>query len=424
LPQQGKPARRMQGGVSLFALLAFVCYTSGALAAKPPRARVTVFVLTAESFPADQKGRVANILGKALKKNPQLEVKDSDRLLVEFAGEVPGDTITKAREALENGVRLLNEGDAATAITPLEEAITSLEGVLPFIKKEMLARALMALGAAQARLQQPRKALATFIQLLTWRPVATFDINSFGDQALSLFEKAQQAVKANRRGSVELISDPPGAQAYLDGRRVGLTPTVAFGLKVGDHYATFKLQGYVKAAQKITVNPAKQLKYTTSLRRSEKYLLLDQSLRDAQRSLGKPKASPEMVSLSTFLFIDQVIFVSLEQSGSSSITVQAYLYDLRSKLALSRAALSLSPKNLKDLQRLAEMLYLNVTYDGTLVAPPEPPPPTPPKRRPFYSTWWFWTAVVVGSAGVVLPIVYWPTAKTWPEGYGVIRVQN
>ncbi len=387
--------------------------------------RVTVFFLPADGFTPKVISKVSTTFINALKKNKRLQVKDSDKLLVEFSGEVPRDKISAAEDLLNQGIDLLKGDNPGEAITALEQSVAGFEEVLAFIKKGLLARATLTLGVALAEDKQSRAAVTVFSNLLIWRPFVKFDTTTFSSRHLPLFEAARKKTKRRKRGSIELNTEPPGAKAYIDGRFVGVTPTEAFGFSSGDHYATYKLSGYIKAAQRVKVSAKRQLSYTQALGQSEKFLLLEQTLEGAKKDLGKAKADAEMVSLSSFLFIDQVIFATIGYAGPESITIQAYLYDLRSKLRLNHSTMTLETDALKPLNQLASNLYLNVRYDGTIAAPPEPPPPPPIVRTPFYATWWFWSAIAVGAtAGVLIPYLVWPESNEWPPDNARIEFKN
>lgn len=408
---------------TLASCLCLLAATQVAHGQSPARAKVTVFLVPAKGFKAQTLAKVTRAMSKALRQNPNLDMEDSDKLLVQYAGEVPRNEIAEAKRMRKEGVKLLKDGDAAGAVQSLEIAFTAYEQVLAFVKKVEVAKALMALAVAQAEAGMKKQARASFIRLLTWRPHLRYDTDTFSPRHLPLFEKARAVVKRNARGSVELSTTPPGAKAYVDGRFMGVTPTVAFGLKVGEHYATFKKPGFVKAAQKIEVSPTAQRKFTQELKRSEKFLLLKQSLAAAREGLGRAKANAGMNDLRSFLYIDQAVFVTVGYGGPSHLTLQGFLYDLRSKLRLNQATLTVNAETLDGVDRLAQMLYMNVRYDGNLEAPPEPPPPPPEKRTPFYASWWFWTAVGAGvAAAVVLPITLWPDSNTC--GGPCVTVQN
>lgn len=410
--------------LALSGLAALLCglVATAALADKPQKTRVTVFLVPAKGFKAQTLARITRAFSKILRKNPNLDMEDSDKLLVQYSGEAPITEIATAKQASSQGLEALKAGNAEAAIQALEQAFTTYEQVLAFVKKRTVARTLMALAVAQAEAGQKRLALANFVRLLTWRPHLRYDTANFDSRHIPLFEKARAVVERKKRGSIELVTTPPGAKAYVDGRFMGVTPTVAFGLKVGEHWATFKKPGFVKAALKIEVSPTSQKRYEQELRRSEKFLLLKQSLATARQGLGRARANSGMTDLRSFLYIDQAVFAAVGYAGPGRVHIQAYLYDLRSKLRLNYSAMTVETHKLAGIERLASQLYLNVRYDGSLEAPPEAPPPEPEKRTPIYAAWWFWTAVAAGvAAAIVLPVTLWPESDTCDGPCGFVR---
>jgi len=153
-------------------------------------------------------------------------------------------------------------------------------------------------------------------------------------------------------------------------------------------------------------------RYALPLGRSKDFLLLQQSIDGAKRVLGQPTANSRMTDLKTFLYVDQVIFATMGHAGTGRITLQAFLYDLRSKLRLNSVSQTLDLRVLQEISTLAHHLYLNVRTDGALEAPPDAPPPAPPKRGRFYATWWFWSAIVVGAATVGVAAALWPRSRS------------
>ena len=391
---------------------------------KKSRAKVTVFLIHQGKVPAKVRARLTHAIVKSLHDNKNLQVKDPDKLLLQFSGEVPLRTIRKAKSNLKKGIFLIKGGNPTEAIAKIQGAIAGLEKSLSFVKKKTLAKAIMALGVAQAEAGSRGLARRTFVKLLTWRPRVLFDTREFGSRYLPLFAKAQSIAQRLPRGSAELRSEPSGAKAYVDGRFVGITPTTAFGLAKGVHYATFKKQGFIKASLRIDVSGSEQRKFSAELKSSDKYLLLQQSLETVKGELGGENATQAMVDLRSFLFIDQVIFARVTQAGGDDMRVQGYLYDLRNKLRLNTATQTIKADELKAIAKMTTLLYVNVRYDGTLEAPEDAPPPPPTKRTPFYATWWFWTAVAVGTAAIVVPVLVVPEARSCEDGSRCITVRN
>jgi tetratricopeptide (TPR) repeat protein len=393
--------------------------------AQEQKTRVTVFLVPAKGYDAQTIANVSRKLITSLRKNINLDVEDSDKLLVQFSGEAPRTTIREADPLVSRGTKALEFGRPAEAEALFERAVTTYESIPAFIKKRALARAHLALGIAQAESGKHELARSTFIKLLTWRPLIKYDSQTFSATHAPLFASAKKRVKRLKRGSVELVTDPSGAKAYLNGRFMGVTPTVVFGLTVGDHYATFKKAGYVKAASRISISPTMQKQYSLTLKRSEKFLLLKQSLDNAIKGLGQPKANSAMQDLRSFLFIDQAVFTMVGYAGPGKLRIRAFLFDLRSSLRLNHVSRVVEQRSLHGLEELARLLYLNVKYDGTMEAPPEAPPPPPPKRSPLYATWWLWTAIGAGLVtAIVVPYAVWPESDTIGKGQVLGFVDN
>ena len=418
---------RLNGSAALAAtvLAGLTLFTSPVWAGpKKPRAKVTVFLIPQGNVSPKLTAKISHAIVKSLHDNRNLDVKDPDKLLVQFAGEVPSRTISRAESNLKKGIFLIKGGNPGDAIVKIQGAINGLEQSLAFVTKKMLARAFMALGVAQAEAGNRRAAQQTFVSLVTWRPRVLFDTKEFGPRYLPLFAKAQAISKRLPRGSAELSTDPSGAKAYVDGRFVGITPTTAFGLASGFHYATFKKEGFIKASKRIRVSGSEQQKYQQELKTSDKYLLLQQALGAVKNELGAEKATQAMADLRSFLFIDQVIFARIRQVGAKKLLVQGYLYDLRSKIRLNQASQTVVTGKFKAVAKMTTLLYVNVRYDGLLEAPPDAPPPPPLTRTPFYATWWFWSAAAVGAAAIIVGVVMIPESRSCEDGSRCITFRN
>lgn len=412
------------GNLLLASALVLALGSSDAWAQANAKTQVSLFLFKPASQ-GELSAAISNELLKALRGNKRLLVKDSDKLLVEFAGEVPAEEIEIAKELQSQAKELNAKGEAKAAIVPLKQSIAKMENLMAFLKKRKLAAAYMALAVTEANAGMTKDAQQTFASLLKWRPTLRYDSKVYPAKYLPLFEAARKKLSKMKRGSVELVTEPPGAKAYVDGKFVGVTPTTAYGLLAGAHYATYKMAGYVKAAAKIEVSDREQSSQSQTLKRSQKHLLLQQSLAAARTSLQDKEANSGILDLRSILFIDQALFATLTQEPGDTIKVEAYLFDLRSKLRLSQASATVSKGNLRPLQDLARTLYLNVRYDGAVDTPPDPPPPPKIKKTPIYAKWWFWTAIGVGVAGAVaLPVLFWPEDTTCANGRVCVQLHN
>ena len=390
------------------------------LTSGPPTVRVTTFLMAHPGVDEQSTLPVMRALDDGLKRNPRLEMKDLDTRLADFAQEIPQEQIDEGRLALQEGQKALTALELPTAIKKLAQAVDVLSKVLPHIKKQELADAMMALGAAQLEQGDKRAAKLTFARLLTWRSDYKVDLQRYPPQLLAAFEDVRKEVDKQKRGSLEIRSEPAEAQAYVDGRFVGVTPTFSEGLTIGEHWVTLKKEGYKKAVMPAQVSAKQQQLVSIGLERSTKYLLVEQARAAVEGSLGELSLDASADNLKEVLFIDHAIFVRLlPGTAPGSLKVDTFLYDLRTRRRLTRVTKTVPlAKAEKELATLASSLYLNVSYDAELQETKDAPPPAPVVRKPFFKTWWFWTAVGVTTAGVVVGGVLGARAapKSCPSG--------
>jgi hypothetical protein len=397
--------------------LAIVLLASTVRADGPQPVHVTTFLLEHPGVEDQALVPVMRALDDGLKRNPRLEMKDLDTRLADFAQEVPQEQIDEGRQLLSDGQKALAALELPAAIKKLEQAIDILSKVLPYIKKQELADAMMALGAAQLEQADKKAARATFLRLLTWRNDFKVDLNRYPPALLQAVEEARKEVDKARRGSLEIRSDPSAAQAYVDGRYFGVTPTFAEGLPVGEHWVTLKKEGFKKAVMPASVSAKLQQVVSVPLERSTKYLLVEQALKGVEKSLGAEVLDASADNLKEVLFIDHAVFVRPSPAAPGYVKVDAFLYDLRTRHRLTRVTKDIKIADAeKQLSSLASSLYLNVSYDAEIEAPKDAPPPPPKQRTPFYKTWWFWTASGVAVAGIVVGAVV--GAKNAPKDCG------
>jgi hypothetical protein len=397
--------------------VAILLFAVAARAEGPPAVPVTTFLLEHQGLDEQALVPVLRTLDDGLKRNPRLDFKDLDTRLADFAQEVPQEQIDQGRQLLSDGQKAMTALELGPAIRKLEQAIEILSRVLPYIKKAELADAMMALGAAHFENGDKREARTTFLRLLTWRGDYHVDVNKYPPALLVAVEDARKEVEKTRRGSIEIRSEPAAAQAYVDGRFVGVTPTFSEGLPIGEHWVTLKKEGYKKAVMPATVSAKVQQLVSFVLERSSKFLLVEQGLKSVEKSLGAQQLDASADNLKEVLFVDHGIFVRVTAAAPGFMKVDSFLYDLRTRKLLARVTRDVKQGEAeKSLQPLASQLYMNVSYDAELQAPKDAPPPKVVERRKFYKTWWFWTACGAAVTGVVLGATLAPRTKDCGNG--------
>ncbi len=383
----------------------------------PQAVRVTTFLLEHKGVPDQATVPIMRALDDGLKRNPRLEMKDLDTRLADFAQEVPQDQVDEGRTLLADGHKALTGLELPAAIKKLTQAVDVLSKVLPYIKKQELADAMMALASAQYEQGDKKNSKATLLRLLVWRSDYRLDTNKYPPAMIAPLEDARHEMEKLKRGSLEIRSEPVAAQAYVDGKYVGVTPTFAEGLAAGEHWVTLKREGYRKAVGPALVSPRVQQVVTLQLERSGKYLLVEQALTAVQKKVGQDTIDNSADTLKEVLFLDHAVFVRVSAPSATALTIDAQLYDLRIKRRLARITRTVPTAEAeKQLATLASQIYENVNYEAELETPKDAPPPKRQERQKFYKTWWFWTVVGAAVVGGVLAGALAPRPKDCGDG--------
>lgn len=381
---------------------------AAAAPAKARRLRVTIAPLPSPGVSESAMVAVQRELGESLKRNSHLDMKDLDVRLADFAQEIPADQVDFARDSYSKGKELLYKLEVDKAIAQLADAVDQLVAVLPYIKKQELADAMMGLAVAQMQKGNTKAMQQTLRRLLTWRPTYQPD-STIPPQMNDPLEAARTTVSQLPQGQIKILSEPPGAQVFVDGDYIGVSPTTASGLAVGEHYVTFKRLGYKRGLRVAQVTAA-GVQVLDNLKRAEKYLLVEQALARTAPQMGQSPLDPVVDNLRETLFLDHLVFLQAKKGATDDeLLLKSYLYDLRTRRLLSEKdsrvrLLAGGVPQAGTLASLADSAYANVDYSGGLAAPVDAPPPKQAENKPLYKRWWFWTAlgvIVAGGASAV-----------------------
>jgi hypothetical protein len=205
-----------------------------------------------------------------------------------------------------------------------------------------------------------------------------------------------------REGSVRVTSDPPGAEAFVDGKRLGPTPTRVSGLTAGTHYLTLKLEGYQRVVMPLKVAMREET-VSVRLRKEEQVYALVQDLHALRSDFGLPRvAFPELLREQLGLNKALVVVVRGPQR------ISAYLY----KLSNGRRTRRIRSMQLQMPLRKT-MIQSLALWSGRAPVATEPVgggekvPDTngPTTSPPWYKRWWVWGLVGAAAvAGVVVPV--------------------
>ena len=401
---------------------------AGAKEKKAPRLRVTILPLLEKNFPEPTAVALQRELSEGLRHNGRLDMKDLDVRLAEFAQEVPFEQVELARTTYQNGQESLRNLNLDQAAAQLADAVDQLVAVLPYIKKQELADAMLALAVVQQQKGNLRAMQSTLKRLLIWRTNYELDTSVFPQQISEPLQQARAEVGQLPLGQIKVLCEPSGSQVFVDGDFAGVAPTQLNNLTVGEHYVTFKKLGYKRGLRIATVTAGPPLQVLGKLPRAEKYLLVEQAVERVGPKMGQSRLDPVVDNLRETLFLDHAVFLRLQKAGTLSsntedVTLSAYLYDLRSRTLLKQQSQKVHIEGGVPpdgaMQALAAKLYEGVDYDNELRAPEDAPIPVAAPQKPLYKRWWFWTAlgVIVAGGASALTVGLLSRSPTCPDGH-------
>ncbi|MFH2008879.1 MAG: PEGA domain-containing protein [bacterium] len=409
--------RRLRAFFLVSALAGLVAHPTVAAAApegdsprprKAERLKTAVFIQQATGVKVEVVDKLSSRIKRALRKNQRLKLVRPARILASFSGELPTDSIEESKKYLKRGYALLEQKEYRKAITAFNLAITAQMQALAYTKKSKLVMAQFGLSLAYYHSGLRAQTLRMLLRLLTWRGRLRINPETLPKGYLRVLREAREKFKRTARASFELVTRPTGARAYLNGRAVGRTPLTLEGVPVGTHYLTVRQRGYLSLSEAVRISPLRKkttLEY--ALKRSPKFILLEQALIRSWPDFGAARTTPAMQEIKTLLLVDQVVLVKPSVPTADGARIDVCLYDLRTGNLLKRISATLPGPKFKA-KKFAAALYSGVRYDGTLPDPGNEKAPDHGGRRPIYKRWWFWVsigaAVVAAVTGIAVPV--------------------
>jgi hypothetical protein len=334
--------------------------------------------------------------------------------------EAPAEVFDAVAE-LDAIAEMVRNGRGPEAAERANAVIEIFENNLESVRRSNLVDAYMlkALAACISR-NQRRECRDGFVRVLTFREGLEYDAERYpADQEAAFSEVANDILENGLRGSIEISSEPSGAEVYIDGRSYGASPVVAEGLLVGDHYVTVKAVGYEKLIERVTIEESFQATAAVELETSSQALLLQNDLPHIAEELGQPRTGRAIQGLNSYLYLSQAIVGVVRSAPGDQVEVSLYLYDLRTRFLLSeeRGTLSLDEAGVVRAREMVQSLYEGVDLSGAVEAPDTGPEVEDSPE--IWEQWWFWTAVgvVAVSGGIVIGVAATSSGPSLPAGW-------
>lgn len=207
------------------------------------------------------------------------------------------DRVKEANELAEKGRAAYRKLELDAGRSSLTRAQAALRKLLPWLEDTELADILLDLGLIQIESGDAEAAVKTFRLARFYGAPRALDPRFFPEPAMKAYAKGAARAEASGMGTLAIHTDPPGAEIFLDGRRVGIGPRVVDHVVAGDHFVRIRAADRKPVVRKIQVSEGHSHRVT--LRAPEHRVSTDLALsgdpdRDFQRQLayGESVGSP------------------------------------------------------------------------------------------------------------------------------------
>lgn len=366
----------------------------------PPR------VWIAPLDPGDAPG--ASLLSKTidetvrtdLVRRSTVETADQPTLGSVTAGE-PDPRVEQAERLRSAAKGAFRSGDHETALARLRAALELYEAGLASVNKmEAVLETLGYLGAVSQALEYDADARDFFRRVIAMAPDAE-PLDEYSDAAKALFADEKSKLLKKKRGTLKIVSDPPGATVRLDGVEVGQAPVTLRKQVRGDHYVQASHETAGLAGERIrvkgggtttiTLKPATELGPPPPEPATEAEV---QALVALARSGNVGAPFREMAEAVAKKTRTEYVVVSYVSARGNSFVLDAFIYGVEEKQTAAfdefpfRAHLASASVQAKQFADAIEAAVTTFPTDKVVVGgqvavrAPAPPPVAPPPPDP------------------------------------------
>jgi hypothetical protein len=288
--------------------------------------------------------RLASGLGFRVRQGKAV-VAEARRVLGRPARPLPAARLSQLVAAVKTGAEHGYAGDLTRAVTTLQSARQGLMGdVLSLARQRLLLRALqrarLLLVTCYLRLKQRRRAWAMMEEALRTQPDLSPSGALYGPDLLRLYYRVKAQLDL-QKARLRVITDPPGALIFLNGRSIGFSPVTVDGLYPGTYKILVVKGKQHSRIRRFRVGVARgDLRVDLGLDRSVR-LGAQLGLRVLAGARGGAAALRLARSLGSHLGAGKVLLVGVRKRGSGAVLL-GRLVDCARGVVLRAAYVSLA----------------------------------------------------------------------------------
>lgn len=334
---------------------------------------------------------------------------------------------------LEQGFRLLNDKKGPEAEVIFGQVMQTTKTYTGTVNKRTLARTFKGLGVARA-MQGKLTAARDMIKasMNVW-PDQTAPEYGYTVEVRDTFTEVENRIADEKKGSISIESEPPGAEVRIGGDVKGFTPLTVEGLPTGQHFVQVQQDGYIRANAMVKVLKGEEAAEAFALKPNTQKAAFDAAFKKAAKKPGSKGAMVKALpAIKQILGADGVLFMSVA-SGKKGYIFDGYYVDGAGTLLKRRETIS------GDVSAILETLgrLVSRTVGAPLIAAQEPVPLDAPPQTSVVTDsgdvisfdpndllkneeveadsvvdkWWFWTIVAVAVGGVSAMVVALVTSE-------------
>jgi len=401
--------------------------------------RTAAVVLPADEFSQKAAALMNHVLRENFRRAPGFSLIDVRAVLNKGAAD-------SRLDALERGKKLLAAGRDEYDNLELDAAVDKLGKAKEEFQKAVgqlgagrgYVDTLLYLGAAYILSGDSDRGGEAFREVAMFDKRISLDPKLFPPSMIEIFSQARDAVAQGPTGTIQLKSNPPACEVYLNGVYKGITPLPLAKIPEGHHFVELEKDGYLPWGQRVEFFAANEETVEASLKESPNAASWKQNIKGLLGDLDDSEPKAELVKFAQWLGVERLVVVEVKQRGDGITAGAVLLQDAPpKKLAYRSAEFRIVASNF-----LARAdAFFSSLYNANVVLPPEegggkrgPGPkvvtascnsdsdcaagevcdtgsnrciPEAPEGEQLYEKWWFWLALgggaaVLAGAGVLI----------------------
>ncbi len=294
--------------------------TSSVLAAQLPE--VALVGLHVEGIPSTEAEQALEVLAESLESTGRVRVLGPDEVARRIDGReriiVSDAFLGPARDLLDEGRVLYERADPDQAIPVLEEAVQAFNASMAYTtENRSLIEALLLLGFAHIVMGEEDTARRAFGRVVQLDPHRELDEINYAPRIVNFYTDVREQVLARGFGSIEVLTQLPGAEVWVDGRRTGVTPMVVDGLPAGRHFLAVIGTGGYRSFGVVEIEPGE--------RGVARVGLDDRAVAQPEKSDHGRRRQTELLycSLADHLQADAVLLGGIDETGELGLQLYA-----------------------------------------------------------------------------------------------------